>query len=59
MMHPYVSELIARQWIESRMREGERQRMARGVRPEDGPRNEVGRKASAPEARVIGAWVRS
>ena len=59
MTHPYISEMIARQWIETRMREGERQRMARGVRPEDGRRNEVGNRTSAPAARLIGAWVRS
>jgi hypothetical protein len=58
-MHPYVSHVIAREKIAARIREGERQRMARGVRPEDAHRNEVGRKASAPVARVIGAWVRS
>ena len=58
-MHPYMSHIAARERIADRMREGERQRMARGIRPEDGQRSEVRKRASAPVARVIGAWVRS
>jgi hypothetical protein len=58
-MHPYVSHVMAREKIAARIREGDSQRMARGVRPEDGRRNEDGKRASAPVARVIGAWVRS
>ena len=58
-MHPYMSHIAARERNADRIREGERQRMARGVRPEDGERSEVGKRVLAPAARVIGAWVRS
>jgi hypothetical protein len=58
-MHPFISEVVSREWVADRLRQAEAQRIARGVRAQDGRRNRISARRSRLPRRLAEAWARA
>jgi hypothetical protein len=58
-MHPFMSEMVSREWAADRLRQAESQRRARGLRAEDGRRSRIRARGSLLPGRLAEAWARA